>query len=1533
MQRLSRLLCAILLLLCGCFRAGAEDFELRSTASLWGRTVTQSDDATEASWFWGGFGLAQTWNGQWWVPYASLTNALPESFSGEQQWTFSLDGSQWSATVDATAIANARSTDHVLWLDFKPVAVGVATWTFLVSWEYGSHALGLVQPGDGGGPVLVAPLSLCGDWATVLTIAAIGEVGPAFGGGLASGSLDPAKPFWVVDFTTGKRAPVGATLLRDGWVDDPATYPLTSVTFYLDAISAGDRFTLHWQLPGQPETMQSLVAVAGNGGVRVLGDGTQEDESGTVAITGSVALGSNYWITRVSDGWNTMALFLDPLAARPNPLEWSLRGLAAPPVPWQQITLSIAVGYGWSATVVQPDGTRWLQPVNNGTLTQEDYDSAGYTHPFYYEQWTTQIDPRESFWLTLPDTQCSQGETWFTNGWSPIGGTPFQAVAFNIASGFGQGGAFVTQPAISGDTIALTLQGTAYQIQSTMPDSTISTFTYDLWSAVVDVNAPFFLTVNGLTLPANETWFTNGWTPGGRTLTFSLTLNADRAAHRFTLTAPDGRLAEWTTDGGYSGVGTMNLWNPMQQVPMDVSVNQYSSSNSLTWSGIRGQWTLTDTVAGDQFTFNPGAASTYSLDENASQWWVPATSLPLQISLSRWGHDLRILQNFDNYLVTPASSTGVVVQTPSGPWLASYYSFGATGSRRDIAGFDWWVYDADTGEFAPGNTTNLTEWYYTPKPVHLDYVQSNLATVELTWELPATYESGLLDGGFIIERLNPLSNTWNGVMSGGAASFQTTPGSNTLAFHQSDGIPAGTYTYRIIYTYGGQMDEAAKLDVTVIDVIPYYNLRPIQFTAVQSDVTAVELTWDISAAPQSIISSGGFNVEKFDFATYAWTPLTSGSEVMFQQTTGTGSKPYHYSDTGVSPGTYSYRISYYYGVNVSTPPQSATLTVNSAETLAAMDTDDDGYTDLEELQAGTDPNNGESTPGYDPLSAADYTVEVMEGSTTVINLSATGGSPPVTFAVTSGTDLGFGTVDISNIGDTTVGTNGSTSAPITVTVDGGTPDGSEATIYYYVAAKGTTKTSASNLVAAKGKTKKPRGSVTVRVKMEHLPPDPITIQTVSFGGDKYWELNSDPKDDGTVTQYSAPHSGPNPDGIGVHNYPVAFTSGSTMKVGITAKIDAPTKLKRGDPVGVIGEMPDGNQLYQLMSYDKDGIYKIDLTSMNNKLAELVGFWDPLPISWTFFSFDKNGEGVQIGDPHTTTHTVYVTRKDPILTAEEANHRWETTYNIACRTANGQPNDNSDSTKQAIVNAIYVEFKTQKIRRVRPGTTDFRIEDVEGMRYWNKTNVGTTANFWTWELLRDGIGKCDAWAKLMIDTLRCHGIVDLKLVKVSPPANGNDNVEIRKAFDDYYSLTQAGVYTQSTVDPNEAVLFIKKWTLTEKSIATLASNDLVGDKAQGPEEDPQSFFSNHALVAIVNDASYPVKYFDPSYGTEPVGSLSDWEQASVVGYGWRVRGKYQNDTGELSIKLHSKEAVEVDTLFVWKKDDPTQQDARRDFINY
>lgn len=190
---------AIVLFLCGlCSRADTEVFEIRTSAPLFGRTLTQTENVDFTSWQVGTFAFSQSWNGQAGVRegYATLPG-IKFDLNAYNHFTFSLSDSDLRCAIGPMTIQDARSAGHVIWLDFKPEFTGPATWSFMVHSDLVGHALGVAQPAEGGGPPVVSPLFLGSDWFSAYSLEGGGS---PFYGVRAAAPVDPAKPFWVVDF-------------------------------------------------------------------------------------------------------------------------------------------------------------------------------------------------------------------------------------------------------------------------------------------------------------------------------------------------------------------------------------------------------------------------------------------------------------------------------------------------------------------------------------------------------------------------------------------------------------------------------------------------------------------------------------------------------------------------------------------------------------------------------------------------------------------------------------------------------------------------------------------------------------------------------------------------------------------------------------------------------------------------------------------------------------------------------------------------------------------------------------------------------------------------------------------------------------------------------------------------------------------------------------------------------------------------------------------------------------------------------------
>ncbi len=197
--------------------------------------------------------------------------------------------------------------------------------------------------------------------------------------------------------------------------------------------------------------------------------------------------------------------------------------------------------------------------------------------------------------------------------------------------------------------------------------------------------------------------------------------------------------------------------------------------------------------------------------------------------------------------------------------VQSYYYFDGSSQRRPSTGFDWWVYDATTDEYATPNTTDLVNWICPLQPANVTATQTGVTSVELRWQLGFNTRNDLLGGGFRIERWESGPGGYQPLTSGNASDFLEVQPDGSLLFRYQDSLPmagtATTYAYRVIYYYGGRESAPAQSpNVTDwIATLPFANV-----TAKQTGVSNVELGWSLGVSPINGFLGGGFRIERSD---------------------------------------------------------------------------------------------------------------------------------------------------------------------------------------------------------------------------------------------------------------------------------------------------------------------------------------------------------------------------------------------------------------------------------------------------------------------------------------------------------------------------------------------------------------------------------------------------------------------------------------------------------------------------------------------
>jgi hypothetical protein len=148
-----------------------------------------------------------------------------------------------------------------------------------------------------------------------------------------------------------------------------------------------------------------------------------------------------------------------------------------------------------------------------------------------------------------------------------------------------------------------------------------------------------------------------------------------------------------------------------------------------------------------------------------------------------------------------------------------------------------------------------------------------------------------------------------------------------------------------------------------------------------------------------------------------------------------------------------------------------------------------------------------------------------------------------------------------------------------------------------------------------------------------------------------------------------------------------------------------------------------------------------------------------------------------------------------------------------------------------------------------------------MTYWQLGDRGPGD---TPGLLKQGDGRCGAWARLLVDCARIHGL-DAEFQDYQPPQIANANWF-------QADLTAAGLNTQVN-SSSTLYMFIKSWKPAPHAFVTMDSIS----KAQGDVPDPEGKFPDHVLVKFGGG------WYDPSYG-KPYSSIAAWEDGALHGFG-------------------------------------------------
>ncbi len=340
-------------------------------------------------------------------------------------------------------------------------------------------------------------------------------------------------------------------------------------------------------------------------------------------------------------------------------------------------------------------------------------------------------------------------------------------------------------------------------------------------------------------------------------------------------------------------------------------------------------------------------------------------------------------------------------------------------------------------------------------------------------------------------------------------------------------------------------------------------------------------------------------------------------------------------------------------------------------------------------------------------------------------------------------------------------------------------------------------------------------------------------------------------------------------GGAVENKPVAYVSGCTPRIGTClikngsagdCSNPTPGEGPAGEPASYFArgivldptDQPTGLFLpvAPLQRAAADNVFEYPATAISEILPHgKVQYFENFRIRWEWsVTSDPNGTWSACG---ISENPLYVTRSLPKPENPGVGYRhFHTLLHIGCKYADGATSD------EAMIQGVWAYFEGRAVARV----------DGAPLKYYGNW-TGILADR-TDELLEKKDGRCQSWAKMLLDVLKVQGFVESNNYKIVK-ANTSSEFFI-KTWVDYGGSGTSGnnVYPfrnvrMSTLHENNSY----KWQYSEVDYSTpsLAQNN----------NNPPADFGFHVIVNIKG------KLYDPSYGLKYGVSIKNSDNIEVV----------------------------------------------------
>jgi hypothetical protein len=398
----------------------------------------------------------------------------------------------------------------------------------------------------------------------------------------------------------------------------------------------------------------------------------------------------------------------------------------------------------------------------------------------------------------------------------------------------------------------------------------------------------------------------------------------------------------------------------------------------------------------------------------------------------------------------------------------------------------------------------------------------------------------------------------------------------------------------------------------------------------------------------------------------------------------------------------------------------------------------------------------------------------------------------------------------------------------------------------------------------------------------------LKLSSLSFSGTGIVPI----KDDNNTKFYDAPHWTTN------EEKPVCFVSGTKPKIDclfqITGVCNSVLYVKGQASNGMLF----GQQ--QLNIQSNSAIYP--LTEANNGFDQgKADLLDGFTIDW-YMTNNPSGAWIKVG---TSKNTIYVVKNTPSAIYEtitqqgnkiglykrqgDANYpTFHTILHIGCQYGKGEMAD------VTIVNNVYNYFKMKHV---------YSIENNFCMQYWGNTyGSGYNNNvppelYSSLGLLKYGEGTCQGWATFFLEIMRTQGINNLELALLY--WNKSELLSSTSITTLQQDLQANNLKRNPNQSNNrlQAYFYVKNWASSSSFVEVdknnyspggyIASGDQNGLAGQCMDN-PWSIFTDHVII------KYNSLYYDPSYGSNPVSNISDWQSSSVAYFGTSISAREIDD---------------------------------------